>query len=83
MLEAYVAASENRCVALWDLGNNLRRPVQIVTRLAVILQAEGYVERCRSHNNQELRCVQLTADAAAWCEQCLDLQPDHADFRNN
>ena len=27
VLEAYVAASENRCVALSDLGNNLCRPV--------------------------------------------------------
>lgn len=83
VLETYIAGSEDRCVALSDLSSDLRRPVAIITRLAMILEVEGYVERCRSHNNQDLRCVQLTEDAVVWCEQCLDMKPDGGDFQNN
>jgi DNA-binding MarR family transcriptional regulator len=83
VLEAYIAASESRCVILSDLVSNLRRPVAIITRLALILESEGYVERCRSHDNGDLRCVQLTVDALSWCEQCLDLKSDDGEFQNN
>ncbi|MGB5483128.1 hypothetical protein [Parasphingorhabdus sp.] len=83
VLEAFIASSDNRCVALSDLSDDLRKPAPIVTRLAMILEAEGYVERCRSHNNRDLRCFKLTVDAVAWCEQCLDLKPDDNDFHNN
>ncbi|MEH6827242.1 MAG: hypothetical protein V7665_03950, partial [Parasphingorhabdus sp.] len=74
VLEAYIATAENRCVALSDLENGLRKPHQIITRLAAILEVEGYVERCRSHKNFDLGCVKLTNHAAALCEQCLDLK---------
>lgn len=74
MLEAYVATTEKRCVDLSDLENDLRRPVSVITRLAAILEAEGYLERCRSHKNQRLGYVKLTNDAIAWCEQCFDLK---------
>jgi DNA-binding MarR family transcriptional regulator len=80
VLEAYIATSENRCVVLSDLSNDLRRTVPIVTRLALIMEAEGCLERCRSHDNRDLRCVQLTVDAVAWCEQCLDLKSDDGDY---
>jgi len=73
VLEAYIATAENRCVALSDLENGLRKPLPIITRLAAILEVEGYVERCRSRNDLNLGCVTLTNDAAALCEQCLDL----------
>lgn len=83
MLEAFIAASEGRCVALLDLSKDLRRPISIVTRLAMILEAEGFVERGRSLNNRELQCIRLTVDAVEWCEQCLDLRPEEGDFHNN
>jgi len=74
VLEAYIATAENRCVALSDLENDLRRPVSIITRLAAILEVEGYVERCRSHKNQGLGRVKLTNGGVALCEQSLDLK---------
>ena len=83
MLEAYVAATESRCVRLMDLGRDLGKPVPSVTRLALILESEGFVERCRSHDNGGLQCLQLTVDAFSWCEQCLDLKSDDGEFQNN
>jgi hypothetical protein len=83
VLEAYIASSENRCLALSELGDNLRKPVSIITRLAMILEEDGYVERCRSHNNRDLRCVRLTVDALAWSEQCLDLKQNDSELDNN
>lgn len=74
MLEAYIATTENRCVDLSDLESNLRRPTSVITRLAAILEAEGYLERCRSHKNQDLGYVKLTNDAVVWCEQWLELK---------
>tara|TARA_R110002110_G_scaffold105664_1_gene265469 strand:+ start:468 stop:839 length:372 start_codon:yes stop_codon:yes gene_type:complete len=82
-LEAYIAGCEHRCVVLSDLGNDLRRPDSFITRLATILEVEGYVERCRSHNNQDLSCLQLTEDAVAWCERSLDLKSGGGNFHNN
>jgi DNA-binding MarR family transcriptional regulator len=79
VLEAYIATIERRCVALSDLGNKLRRPVSVLTRLAVILEAEGYVEHSRTNNDQDAGAVQLTPDAITWCEQCLDLKPGNGD----
>ncbi len=73
VLEAYIASAENRCVALSKLVDDLRRPIPVITRLAAILEAEGYVVRCHLHKNHEFGYVQLTNEAAAWCEQCLDL----------
>jgi len=74
VLEAYIATAENRCVALSDLENGLRKPLPIITRLAAILEVEGYVERCRSHKNLNIGCVKLTNDAVALCERCLNLK---------
>lgn len=82
VLEAYIAAGESRCVALSDLGDDLRRPDGIITRLAKILEVEGYIEQCRLHDNQELKCVRLTEDTIAWCEQSLDLKPEGGNFQN-
>lgn len=76
VLEAYIATAENRCVALSELGDDLRKPIPVITRLAAILEAEGYVERCRLHKNHDFGYVQLKNEAVAWCEQCLDLKID-------
>ena len=83
VLEAYIAASENRCVALADLGQDLRRPVPIIVRLAKILEDEGYVEPCRSGGSDDPGCIQLTDDAVIWCEKCLDLNLGGGDIDNN
>ncbi|ATW04299.1 hypothetical protein C8024_12720 [Sphingopyxis sp. BSNA05] len=74
MLEAYIATTENRCVDLSDLESELCRPASVVARLAAILEAEGYLERCRSHKVQHIGAVKLTSNAIAWCEQCLEFK---------
>jgi len=71
VLEAYIATIERRCIALSDLKNALRRSVPVITRLAAILESEGYLEKCPSENNQSSGGLQLTNEAVAWCEQCL------------
>lgn len=83
VLEAYIAASDNRCVALSDLDRVLHRPATFIVRLARILEDEGFVERCRFHKHHDLKCVQITDAAASWCEQGLGLKSDGGNFQNN
>lgn len=74
MLEAYVATAANRCVDLSDLKGSICRPASVIARLAAILEAEGYLERCPSREMQKVDCVKLTKEAMSWCEQCLDFK---------
>jgi len=70
VLEAYIATIERRCIALSDLKNALRRSVPVITRLAAILESEGYLEKCPSENNQSSGGLQLTNEAVDWIVQC-------------
>lgn len=80
VLEALIAAKENRCVRLAELARDLRKPISIMVRLTNIMEAEGHIEQYSSPNYPGQMCVKLTPDTMAWRENFLERKMGGDDF---